>query len=204
MGDDRSLAVALATDLDGHFEWLVLAFQDRLYRFALRLCGSAQDAQEVTQDTFVRAYRALARYPTEQRRSLGLRPWLYRIALNVARNRFRRRRLSLVPLDDVTDGASREPAASAAEQPAAVLEQAERRRGLARLVAALPDRYRAAVILHHVEGLGYGEVASILGQPVGTAKANVHRGIRLLREALSAEAARERDRAEATTQRSSR
>ena len=99
MMDDSSLARALADDLDGHFEQLVRTYQDRLYGFALRLTDSRQDAEESTQDAFVRAYRALERYPAERRRELRLRPWLYQIALNVVRNRVRRSVPTLVALD---------------------------------------------------------------------------------------------------------
>jgi RNA polymerase sigma-70 factor (ECF subfamily) len=65
---------ALAADLEGSFERLVLAYQDRLYAFALRLSGSPQDAEEVVQYAFVRAYRAAARYPAERVGDLALRP----------------------------------------------------------------------------------------------------------------------------------
>src|SRR5450432_2399213 len=94
------LPAALANDLDGHFEALVLAFQDRLYGFALRFCANREDAEEIAQDAFVRAYRALQKYPPDRIRSLSLRAWLYQIALNVARNRFRRKRHRLVSLDE--------------------------------------------------------------------------------------------------------
>jgi RNA polymerase sigma-70 factor (ECF subfamily) len=180
MVDGDGLTAALAADLPGSFERAVLSFQDRLYAFALRLTGSPADAEEITQDTFVRAYRALETYPPARRRSLALRPWLYRIALNATRNRVRRRRVVTVPLDE----ARSEPAADAAGRPAAILERSERARTLARLVAELPERYRAAVVLRHVEGLGYREIAAALGQPVGTAKANTHRGLALLRRGL--------------------
>lgn len=180
MREDARLAGALAADLSGNFERAVLTFQDRLYAFALRLTGCPADAEEITQDAFVRAYRALARYPPQRRRSLALRPWLYRITLNVTRNHVRRRRLVTVPLD----GGPGELAADAASRPAAVLERSERARRLARLIEGLPERYRAAVILRHVEGLGYDEIAAALSQPIGTAKANVHRGLTLLRRGL--------------------
>lgn len=181
---DDGLAAALAADLDGAFERVVLAYQVRLYTFALRLTGSPQDAEEVAQDAFVRAYRALRAYPAERVAALALKPWLYRIALNVARNRARGRRLRVVPLDGA-DGAPRlDPPAAERDRPEAVVARAERGDELGALVAALPARYRAAVVLRHVEGWGYGEVAAALGQPVGTVKANVHRGVRLLRQAL--------------------
>ena len=74
-------------------------YQDRLFSYALRLTARREDAEEVAQDAFVRAYRALATYPAERIRGLALRPWLYRITLNVARNRFRGKKLRTVSLD---------------------------------------------------------------------------------------------------------
>ncbi len=175
------LATALAANLDGCFERLVLMYQDRLYGFALRLIHSPQDAEEIVQDTFVRAYRALAGYPPERIATLALRPWLYQIALNVLRNRVRSHRLTVVPLDELSSSAE---AVDDHEQPEAALERAEREYELSALVARLPERYRVAVVLRHIEGFGYGELAELLSQPVGTIKANVHRGTRLLRAAL--------------------
>ena len=184
--DDATLAGLLTDDLDGSFETLVRTYQDRLYGFGLRLSGSPRDAEEIAQDAFVRAYRALQTYPADRVRSLALRPWLYQITLNVARNRGRGRRLHLVPLDGEENPAVE--IASPDERPAAAVERVEQGNELAALVAALPARYRAAVILRHVEGLSYREIATILDQPIGTAKANTHRGIKLLRQALSGDA----------------
>ncbi len=182
--DHDDLPAELAANLNVTFERLVLAYQHRLYAFALRLIGRREDAEEVAQDTFVRAYRALSRYPPERIRALALRPWIFQIALNVARNRTRGHGLQVVPLGE-PDGAVYETLeADGREQPEAVAERAEQGRELAALVAALPERYRAAVILRHVEGLSYGELALALGQPIGTVKANVHRGVHLLRAAL--------------------
>ena len=181
---DQDLPAALAADVDGNFEHLVLAFQDRLYAFALRLTGSPQDAEEIAQDTFVRAYRALTKYPAARIRMLALRPWLYRIALNVFRNRVRHRQLEVVPLDQGNEEGEREVADDTVIQPDTALERAELKASLGALVAALPERYRLAVVLRHIQGLGYREMAAVLKQPVGTIKANVHRGVRILREAL--------------------
>ena len=181
---EDELPALLAADLPGHFESLVIAFQDRLFAFSLRLTGSRQDAEEITQDALVRAYRALQGFEPERIRGLLLRAWLYQIALNVTRNRVRGKQLHLVGLDDAERSSS--PAIADDEQlgPEAAALRNERARELADLVAALPWRYRAPVVLRHVEGLGYGEAALALGQPVGTVKANVHRGVRLLRDAL--------------------
>ena len=181
---EEELPALLAVDLPGHFESVVVLFQDRLFAFALRLTGSRQDAEEIAQDTFVRAYRAIQGFEPERIRALLLRPWLYQITLNVTRNRARGKRLQLVALDD----GNGVPTATIADEeqlgPEAKALRSEQARELADLVAALPWRYRAPVVLRHVEGLGYGEAALALGQPVGTVKANVHRGVRLLRDAL--------------------
>jgi RNA polymerase sigma-70 factor (ECF subfamily) len=185
MNDEHGLSEALARDLDGHFEQLVLAFQNRLYGFALRMLGSARDAEESTQDAFVRAYRALQGYSADRTRALHLRAWLFQITLNVVRNRVRRASLSTVPMDDELSDVL--PAEVVAEQPEQAALRRERLRELSRMLADLPNRYSAAVVLRHVQGLSYGETASILNQPVGTTKSDVHRGLRLLRESLERE-----------------
>lgn len=184
MIDDQSLAERLAADLDGHFEQLVRTYQDRLYGFSLRLTRSREEAEECAQDTFVRAYNAMCRYPAERRRELRLRAWLYQIALNVVRNRARRPQLAAVAIE----GAIADRLASGAddEQPESVAMKIEGWERMEDALDALPDRYRLAVVLRHVQGLSYAEAADVLGQPVGTTKSDVHRGLGLLREALDA------------------
>jgi RNA polymerase sigma-70 factor, ECF subfamily len=181
-----NLAADLAADLAGSFERLVLAYQHRLYAFALRLIGSPQDAEEAAQDAFLRAYRALCSYPPERVAALAVRPWLYQITLNVVRNRQRGKRLAVTTLDG-PDGRERPLASDGADGPEASLLRAERQAELVRQLATLPLGYRAAVVLRHVEGLSYEEIGQALGIPVGTAKANVHRGARRLRAALTPE-----------------
>ena len=186
-GPVQELQTQLAEDVDAHFERLMLAYQGPLYAFAWRLSGNPQDAEEVVQDAFVRAYRALKGYPGERIRELALRPWLYQIALNVFRNRVRGRRLETVPMDPAPgDDDYQELSDYGQDSPETAAVESEVRGELAALLAALPERYRAAVILRFVQGLSYAEMAEVLGQPVGTIKANVHRGIRWLREAVPA------------------
>jgi RNA polymerase sigma-70 factor, ECF subfamily len=185
MSEEQSLSGRLAIDLDGHFEELVRVFQDRLYGFALRLTGSPQDAEESTQDTFVRAYRALQRYPADRVESLKLKAWLYQIALNIVRNRVRRPVIAAVALDEPT--ANGLTAHDTREQPEAATLGAELRGRLSTAIHKLPGRYATAVVLRHVQGLSYAEAAEVLGQPVGTTKSDVHRGLHLLRETLEPE-----------------
>jgi RNA polymerase sigma-70 factor (ECF subfamily) len=173
----------LARDLDGSFDDLVRVHQRLVFGLALRVVGDRADAEEVAQDTFERAYHALAGYPAERVAAMRLRPWLARIALNLARNRLRRRPPPARSLED-GDGQPLAVPAPAAAEPAAVAERGQERELLAGLLAGLPRAYREAVVLRHVEGLPYAEVAEVLGRPVGTVKTHVHRGVRQLRVEL--------------------
>lgn len=190
--DDR-LAAALAHDLDRSFEALVLAHQDRLYTIALRMLGDAGDAQEAAQDTLVRAYRALEGYDAVRIRELRLRGWLTTIVLNLCRSRrVRLARRGVAPLSlDATDGLAGNLATPSTSSPSEVAERHAERDRWASRVLALPAPYRAAVVLRHVDGLSYPETAAALGRPEGTVKAQVHRGIALLRTMLEADARRE-------------
>jgi RNA polymerase sigma-70 factor (ECF subfamily) len=201
MDTDSTLITALARDLDGSFEALVLAHQDRLFSIALRLLGDRRDAEEAAQDAFVRAHRALATYEPERILDLRLRPWLATIVLNLCRSRLTRRAaraaiarpaLSL----DATELGTLEPRANPSAEPATTVVRRDARESWATLLLNLPPAYRTAVVLRHVDGLSYPEVAIALDRPEGTVKAQVHRGLALLRTAF--EAAQQREREEMT------
>jgi len=179
------LAERLSQDLDGNFLELVAAHQDLVYGVALRVVGRPADAEDVAQETFIKAHRALSRYPQLRVRELRLRPWLARIALNQARNAIRARRDS-AELDAESTLASR-----AADGPVLLAERREEGRFWLSLLEAVPHRYRLAVALRHVEGLSYHELAEALDRPLGTVKSDVHRGVSLLRAAYEAELRRQ-------------
>lgn len=179
----EELPELLAEDLDRHFEQLMMVYQHQLYAFALRQVGNAQDAEDIVQETFLRAHHALKNYPGSRIRTLQLRQWLYKITLNVFRNATRRSELQSVPLDLSEDS----PALAIEDQAASLDEEVNRhewKQELEILVATLPQQYRVAVNLHYFEDFSHREIAELLNQPSGTVKANVHRGIQLLRRAL--------------------
>ncbi|HLZ62251.1 MAG TPA: RNA polymerase sigma factor [Ktedonosporobacter sp.] len=178
------LAELLATDLDHAFQYLVLSFQQRLYTFALRQTGSPQDAEDITQEAFIRAYHALADYPPERIRAMKLQPWLYKIALNVF---FRQRegvRLQCTPLDQSDESIFLEIEDDEREQPEYIIEWKEDLRELETLIARLPEQQRIAVSCYYFDELSYREIAELLNQPVGTVKSHVHRGTLLLRKQM--------------------
>lgn len=195
MDDDNHLIEAAATDLDGAFEALVGAHQDRLYSIALRMLGDAHDAEEAAQDALVRAYRAMAGYTPERILALRLRPWLATIVLNLCRTRIARRAAAgrpAISLDAAAPG-TLEPPADDRAGPAATTARRDAARAWADLLLTLPPAYRSAVILRHVDGLSYPDVAAALDRPEGTVKAQVHRGLAMLRTAFEAAERRERE-----------
>jgi RNA polymerase sigma factor (sigma-70 family) len=173
----EELPELLASDLDRGFERMVREHQDRIFAFALSLCGRPEEAEDVAQDAFIRAYRALERYPEGRRRELKPSAWLHRIALNVFRNRIRGRRPQMVVLDGRLADDRRGPAELA--------ELADARAELRARLRGLPDRYRVAVVLRFAQDLSYNEIAEATGQPLGTVKSNVHRGLEMLRREFS-------------------
>lgn len=195
MDTETDLIEAVATNLDGAFEALVLAHQDRLYSIALRMLGDRRDAEEAAQDALVRAYRALATYSEERIRELRLRPWLATIVLNLCRSRIARRAAAgRVPLSlDAAEPGTMEPPTDERIGPADTIVRRDARQRWAGLLLTLPPAYRSAVVLRHVDGLSYPELATALDRPEGTVKAQVHRGLAMLRTAFEAADRRERE-----------
>ncbi len=207
MSSDMALAATLADDLDSGFECLAHAWEQRLYAFSLRMTGRPRDAEELAEETLVHAWRALVSYSPERRRALRLRPWLFQIAANLARNRARdARRAETVSLDgeaavDADDlSATLFAERLADDDPQGNPEVAlEREQGLIELTAlllTLPETQRVVVILRHMEGMGYAAIAEATGEPVGTVKSHASRGVARLRGAL--ERARAAEAQEAT------
>mgnify|MGYP001416690434 CR=1 FL=1 len=180
---NENLAALLALNLDQHYEELMSLYWQQLSGFVLRRTRHFQDTEDIIQETFMRAYLALERYPEERIETLKIRPWLYKIAWSVYCNHTGRGKLPLiVPLEAPDDGFTLELEDDVREQPEMLYEQAEQRHELEVLVEHLPLHYRELVSLYYFEELSQKEVAEILNLPLGTVKVYIHRGIRLLRK----------------------
>jgi RNA polymerase sigma factor (sigma-70 family) len=171
----------LASDRDAGFPLLVAHYQDLVYGIARRSTRRPEDAEDLAQDAFVRAYRALGAYEASRIRELRVGGWLASITLNLARNRARRREVPSSGLEAVVEPPD------AAPGPATLVEEREADTVWQRRLEALPTRFRRAVELRHVSGLSYPELAEALGRPLGTVKSDVHRGVRLLRQVVEQE-----------------
>ena len=136
-----------------NFETIVDDYQRRLYGFALRMTGNREDAEEIVQDSFVRAYRALAKMDAQQRAELRLQPWLYTITLNVTRNRLRSKRPTNVALDSLADpDALLNETQEGPDQPEAIVDRAADMVLVEQALLQLPMHLRAAATLRFIEG----------------------------------------------------
>jgi RNA polymerase sigma-70 factor (ECF subfamily) len=162
------------------FEADALALVDSLYRTALRLTRSPADAEDLVQDTYLRAFRAADRFEE----GTNLRAWLFTILHNAARNRARDRARDLVSADsDVVDRAADVSAASG-ESPETLLVRATLGPELKAAIDALPESFRQAVWLRDVEEFSYAEIARMLDVPQGTVMSRISRGRRMLFDRL--------------------
>jgi RNA polymerase sigma-70 factor (ECF subfamily) len=141
-----------------------------LYRYAFSVLREERAAEDAVQDAFERAFSALGRYSEERLRAMRLRPWMYRITLNVARNRLRQRREVPVEEPSVVGGASDEDREAVMDVLA----------GLGKL----PERQRVAVTLRYLQDMPYAEISGVTGWPEGTAKTLVRRGLMRLRRLM--------------------
>ncbi len=153
------------------FEEIYARHHAVVYRFARLMSGVALIAEEVTQDVFVTLIKDLHRYEPPR---AGLQTYLYGIARNLTRNRVRRERRFV----RVEPGGFPEPVAP--DDPCAAFAHAQDLLRLRRAIAALPSRYREVVILGHVHGLPYAEIATIVGAPVGTVRSRLNRGRQMI------------------------
>ena len=160
------------------FETLIGMHAGRVYRTLVRVLGSQTDAEDVLQETFIKAWRALPRFRGEAQ----LSTWLYRIAMNEAsRHRSAGARHQALPLDDtVVEVADISPG------PPALAESAELRARLELFIRELPQPYREAVVLRDIEGLTNEEAADVLGLDIRNFKSRLHRGRMALRKRLEA------------------
>ncbi len=156
---------------------VVRAHADRVYRLAFRLSGNRADAEDLTQETFVRVFRSLAEYTPGT-----FEGWLHRITTNLFLDLVRRRqriRFDALPEDAGDRLASAEPG------PERAYEQMNLDPEIQQALDELPAEFRVAVVLCDLEQLSYEEIAATLGIKVGTVRSRIHRGRVLLRQALA-------------------
>jgi RNA polymerase sigma-70 factor (ECF subfamily) len=165
------------------FEARLVPFRPQVQRHIRAMVRNNAEAEELTQDTYARAFERIGQLRDPQ----AALAWLYRIATTVALDRLRRRRPPTVALDEVMlTGEAAERAADGEREPSLLeaLEQSEMSECVQGYLAALPDDYRIAILLHDAHGLSNPEIAELVGCSLATAKIRVHRARARLRETL--------------------
>lgn len=162
-------------------EALIRRYQNYVYRLCYLVMRTEQDAEDMTQETFIRACRALPRF--EIREGTSFEAWLYRIAVNCCRSRMRRRWYQVLPWPDPAPQLIAEPEA----QPDRVLEQGEWRNEILKVVHSLGDKHRLVVILRYYAGLSNEEIARALDIPSGTVRSRLHTARQRLKVVLEQE-----------------
>ena len=170
-GDEELLARFVAGD-EECFTALVQRHEDRIFALALRMTGDRADALDATQDTFVTAYRRASSF----RGDAAFGTWLFRIGVNACRDLMRKRTRAPTPTEEAGMGI--------AARDTAVDEAVALRMDLAAALAAIPEEYREAVVMHDMGGVPYEEIARLTGTAVGTVKSHISRGRRKLADLL--------------------
>lgn len=171
-GSDEALLIARAREGDQDaFRQLVERYQSAVYNLAYRMLGDPDEAEDAAQEIFVRLYRQLARYDAERKFST----WTLAIATNYCIDQLRRRRMQLVPLENIIPWAR----AGDAGPEAQALDR-EAYDEMQHLLRRLPEKYRAVLVLRYWHELSCAEIADVLKVPEGTVKTQLHRARKAL------------------------
>jgi RNA polymerase sigma-70 factor (ECF subfamily) len=171
MDELELLQQALAGDLEAWGE-MVTRYKRAVFGIALGILGNPADAEDATQDAFIRAYENLRRYDLRRRFST----WIFTIVSNICKNRLRQERFTSRLEDETQVPGGADPALAAVE--------AERGRLIKEALSELDFKYRAPLVLRYYSDLDYQEIAQILGLPEGTVKTHLHRGKAELKKIL--------------------
>ncbi len=182
VSDEELVERSIAGDTDS-FNQLVMRWERPIYALAYRQIGREEDARDVVQDAFLRAFRALPGFKGQAKFS----SWLYRITLNLCRDWLRRqRRAPFVPtpegVDDVADLATPDMDAESIED---VVTRKDLSQHVARAMRLLPEEQRSAILLKEYHGLTFQEIAELQGCPLSTVKTRLYQGLTVLRRELS-------------------
>jgi RNA polymerase sigma-70 factor (ECF subfamily) len=183
--DTEILRRCLAGDERAYRE-LVERYQRQVYSLALRMVRQAEDAEDLTQETFVRMFRALDRY--DPSRPFGA--WLFTIASRLCIDHLRRRRVRPISMFQREPGSEEERVIEAVDpglRPEEWTSHEEEERNARQLIDSLPPHYRIVVVLRHQHDLSYEQIAETLHLPLGTVKARIHRARALLKRHLEGE-----------------
>lgn len=179
--DEELVARSMGGDQDS-FNQLILRWERPIYALAYRTIGREEDARDVCQETFLRAFRALPKF----RREAKFSSWLYRITLNLCRDWARRqRRTPVVQAPEDVDLIEMAAAAEPSESIEDLVSRKDLTERVERAMARLPEEQRTAIVLKEYHGLTFQEIADLQGCPLSTVKTRLYQGLTVLRRELA-------------------
>ena len=182
---DYSLVERCRGNDEAAFSEVVARYKAKIYNYIYRMTGSADDAEDLTQEVFIRMYTSIDSF----RGQSSLNTWLFRIAGNLCIDRFRRtkNRIPAYSLDEPVgeDAAPTHEVADRTYEPHRLLENVEMAEQIQDALAKLPEKLRATLLLHDIEGLPYEEIAQVVGCPLGTVKSRLFNARMQLRQHLA-------------------
>ena len=184
---DYSLVERCRANDEAAFNEVVARYKTKIYNYIYRMTGSSDDAEDLTQEVFIRLYTSIDSFRSQS----SLNTWLFRIAGNLCVDRFRRgkNRTPAYSLDapvGETEGEMAHEVADLTYEPHRLLENVEMAEQIQAALALLPEKLRATLILHDIEGMPYDEVAQVVGCPLGTVKSRLFNARTQLRQRLAA------------------
>ena len=179
--DEELVARSIGGDRES-FNQLILRWERPIYALAYRTIGREEDARDVCQETFLRAFRALPAF----RGQAKLSSWLYRIAINLCRDWIRRERRAAIvhPTSDV-DLVELAAATGPSESIEDLVARRDLVRSIERVMARLPEEQRTAIILKEHHGMTFQEIADLMGCPLSTVKTRLYQGLASVRRELA-------------------
>lgn len=174
-----------------YFDLLVKHFQQPIYNLVFRMINQKEEAKDVTQEVFLKVYKNISNYDQQAKVST----WIYRIATNTCIDYLRKKREMLFKDEKQIDFSNDNIAftdESKLRSPQQIYESQELSRAINQNISALPEKYRAVVILKYINDLTFEEIAKIIGEPENTVKTRLYRGRELLRKDLAQTWAEER------------
>jgi RNA polymerase sigma-70 factor (ECF subfamily) len=186
MADDADTLRKCREGDEQAYREIVERYQRQVYSLAMRMVRSAEDAEDLTQDTFVRMFKAIDRYDSNR----PFAAWLMTIATRLSIDHIRRRKVRPLPLVREEAGTHEEQTIDVEDPgllPDEIASHREEEQQTQSLIDSLPPHYRIVVLLRHQQDLSYEEIAESLDLPIGTVKARIHRARALLRQRLEGE-----------------
>ena len=166
------------------FSRLIDNYKNMVYNLAYRMSNSPHEAEDISQEAFMRAYQSLARFNPSYKFST----WLYQITLNIIRDKFKRKEIDYVSLDtpvETDDSEFFPQPADFTNNPEQIITQKENIQAIQQAILSLPLKYREVLVLRHLQDLSYIEIANILKLPKGTVKIRLYRAREQLKKILT-------------------